>query len=373
MTRPGAGPRRDPSERVWPGSTRSSGRAARDAPGRKRRARADRAPRRGRGSAGARSPAATSSTLAAQGVRRERGRRARRPRPRRRGRRARSRAARASSPASSTASPRSARAWAVARRASPTATDVAGFAEAFTGGDDLVFAADDRQFLAFDCARRAVADDDPCTAHAYVAALEAAAAGAARPGPAAPTPRPAPARQATSRPTCAGVAGKPVLVIGLGPVGRAAAARLVALGAERARLRARRGAPGGSRGGAAGHARSRWPTVLSRSRLVLDATPTPDLIDDDWLGGDGIVCSPGLPPGVTAAAGPGAGRAARARAARPGRGRDGRRGPHRELRPGGPVVPTRASCPTPPFCRAPADALALEVARGVDRKDQRGL
>ena len=30
------------------------------------------------------------------------------------------------------------------------ATDVAGFAEAFSGGDDLVFAADDRTFLAFD-------------------------------------------------------------------------------------------------------------------------------------------------------------------------------------------------------------------------------
>ena len=35
---------------------------------------------------------------------------------------------------------------------------------------------------------------------------------------------------------------------------------------------------------------------------MLDATPTPGLIDAAWVGDDGIVCSPGLPPGVTAAA-----------------------------------------------------------------------
>ena len=87
------------------------------------------------------------------------------------------------------------------------ATDVAGFAEALVAGDDLVFAADDRRFLALHLAHRVVADDDPCTAHAYAAALDAAA------GP-------------------GGCAGKPVLVIGLGPVGRAAAARLVTLGAH---------------------------------------------------------------------------------------------------------------------------------------------
>ena len=41
---------------------------------------------------------------------------------------------------------------------------------------------------------------------------------------------------------------------------------------------------------------------LARCRLVLDATPSPDLIDAGWVGGDGVVSSPGLPPGVTAAA-----------------------------------------------------------------------
>ena len=156
------------------------------------------------------------------------------------------------------------------------ATDVGRFAEALAGSDDLVFAADDRRFLAFDFGRRAVADDDPCTAHAYVAALDAA----------------------TGRD---GVEGKPVLVIGLGPVGRAAATRLVELGADvlvceldQARLAAVTGAlPVTAVALAAG---------LARCRVVLDATPTPDLIDADWPGADGVVCSPGLPPGVTAAA-----------------------------------------------------------------------
>ncbi len=90
-------------------------------------------------------------------------------------------------------------------------------------------------------------------------------------------------------------------MIGLGPVGRAAAARLVELGAEvlvceldEARLAAVTG---------------ELPVTpvtlaegLSRSRFVLDATPAPDLIDADWVGADGVVSSPGLPPGVTAAA-----------------------------------------------------------------------
>jgi 3-methylornithyl-N6-L-lysine dehydrogenase len=41
---------------------------------------------------------------------------------------------------------------------------------------------------------------------------------------------------------------------------------------------------------------------LASCRLVLDATPSADLIDADWVRADGVVSSPGLPPGVTAAA-----------------------------------------------------------------------
>ena len=179
------------------------------------------------------------------------------------------------------------------------AGDVAGFAEALVAGDDLVFAADDARFLALSFQRGTVADDDPCTAHAYVAALDAAAGKGGASGT-----DPAGNDAASENDPAAGkggLAGKPVLVIGLGPVGRAAAARLVKLGAEvlvceldEARLAAVTG---------------ELPVTpvtlvegLSRSRFVLDATPAPDLIDADWVGADGVVSSPGLPPGVTATA-----------------------------------------------------------------------
>ncbi len=168
------------------------------------------------------------------------------------------------------------------------ATDVAGFAETLSFGDDLVFAADDRKFLAFDFARRAVADDDPCTAWAYAAALDRAAATMGAAG-------------ATDVGAPDGVAGQPVLVIGLGPVGTAAAARLVELGADvfvaeldEARLES-----------AAGELEvTPVPLAdgLARCRFVLDATPSPDLIGADWVRADGVVASPGLPPGVTFAA-----------------------------------------------------------------------
>jgi len=151
--------------------------------------------------------------------------------------------------------------------------DVGGFAEALGGGSTLVFSADDERFLAVNAKRGWMADNDPCTAHAYVAALDAAA----------------------------GVAGKPVLVLGLGPVGRAAAVRLVELGAQvfaceldQDRLE---------------EAAAELPLTavtldkgLAHCWLVLDATPAIELIDFGWVWGDCVVSAPGLPSGVTLAA-----------------------------------------------------------------------
>ena len=186
------------------------------------------------------------------------------------------------------------------------ATDVAGFAETLSYGDDLAFAADDRKFLAFDFARRTIADDDPCTAWAYAAALDRAAAVAGTKavtgaGGLAGAQGAGAGDGAESVVDAGGVAGKPVLVIGLGPVGTAAAARLVELGADvfvaeldEARLER-----------VAGELEVTPVSLadgLARCRLVLDATPSPALIDADWVRGDGVVSSPGLPPGVTPAA-----------------------------------------------------------------------
>jgi len=148
--------------------------------------------------------------------------------------------------------------------------DVGGFAEALGGGSTLVFSADDERFLAVNAKRGWMADNDPCTAHAYVAALDAAA----------------------------GVAGKPVLVLGLGPVGRAAAVRLAELGARVFACE-----PDQERLDAAAAELPLTAVTLAEGIahcwLVLDATPVPDLIDIGWVWADCIVSAPGLPAGVT--------------------------------------------------------------------------
>jgi 3-methylornithyl-N6-L-lysine dehydrogenase len=153
-------------------------------------------------------------------------------------------------------------------------SDVTGFAEAFSGGATLVFAADDYRFLAVNAKRGWTADNDPCTADAYVTALNAASGG---------------------------VGGKPVLLLGLGPVGRAAAARLVELGAHVLVCE-----PNESLVAAARETlpleRVTLPEGLAHCWLVFDATPAPDLIDESWVWADCVVAAPGLPPAVTAAA-----------------------------------------------------------------------
>ena len=83
--------------------------------------------------------------------------------------------------------------------------DMRGWQAAAAGGAEAVFAADDYRFLALNIHNGVCVDDDPATAAGFVAALSAAAGG---------------------------LAGRPVLVLGLGPVGRAAVARLRHLGAE---------------------------------------------------------------------------------------------------------------------------------------------
>ena len=83
--------------------------------------------------------------------------------------------------------------------------DVRGMQAAVAGGGGRVlFLADDHRFIALNLARRCCVDDDPATADGYVTALEAAAGG---------------------------LYGRDVLLLGLGPVGRAAARRLVQRGA----------------------------------------------------------------------------------------------------------------------------------------------
>ncbi len=86
-----------------------------------------------------------------------------------------------------------------------TQPDVRGLQEAAEAGDEVVFVADDFRFIALNIHTGLCVDDDPATADGYVTALAAAAGG---------------------------LAGRPVLLLGLGPVGRAAGRRLTAMGAD---------------------------------------------------------------------------------------------------------------------------------------------
>ncbi len=85
-----------------------------------------------------------------------------------------------------------------------TQPDVRGIQAAVAAGAGVLFLADDHRFIALNVTRGFSVDDDAATADGYVTALEAAAGG---------------------------LEGRDVLVLGLGPVGRAAVRRLAARGA----------------------------------------------------------------------------------------------------------------------------------------------
>jgi 3-methylornithyl-N6-L-lysine dehydrogenase len=150
--------------------------------------------------------------------------------------------------------------------------DVAGLHEAVEAGAEVLFIADDARFIALDIRRGRSVDNDRATADGYVAALEAAAGG---------------------------VRGRPVLLLGLGPIGRAAARRLVELGAavevverDATRLAA-----------ALAETPQLHPVALAAGltscHLVFDATPAADIVDADSVRRTTIAAVPGLPSGFT--------------------------------------------------------------------------
>jgi len=153
--------------------------------------------------------------------------------------------------------------------------DVRGIQEAVAGDAGVIFMADDRRFIALDLKKGRCIDDDPATADGYVTALEAAAGG---------------------------LLGRRVLLLGLGPVGRAAARRLVSRGAivevvepDSVRLR-----------GALEDGLKISPVELAdglaRCALIFDATPAAGIIDAGDVGAETIAAVPGMPSAFTAGA-----------------------------------------------------------------------
>jgi pyrrolysine biosynthesis protein PylD len=153
--------------------------------------------------------------------------------------------------------------------------DVRGIQEAHDEAAEVVFLADDFRFIALNTGNGRCVDDDPATADGYVTALEAAAGS---------------------------LLGRHVLLLGLGPVGRAAARRLVSRGAavevvepDQARLQA-----------ALDVGLKVQPATLdqglSRCDLIFDATPAAGFIDVGDVSPLTIAAVPGLPSAFTPAA-----------------------------------------------------------------------
>lgn len=150
--------------------------------------------------------------------------------------------------------------------------DVTGWGEAIVTGSEIILCADDEAFMAFNVISRRVVDNAVATGEIYAAALYAAAGG---------------------------VIERLVGVLGLGPVGQAAAAWLHSQGANlllyerdkkkqaEALLRKDNIKEACSVG-----------EVLDQTHLVLDATNAPNLIRTKDLRRPLILSAPGMPLGI---------------------------------------------------------------------------
>jgi pyrrolysine biosynthesis protein PylD len=165
-------------------------------------------------------------------------------------------------------------AWVTAR------PDAGGLAEAYRGGAGILATADEESFIAVNLRTRAVADNNEATARGFVTALSLLAGG---------------------------LTDQEVLVLGCGPVGRAAARQLLTQGArvslydirgERAREAA--GELGGESGGL--RVEEDLEAALMRHCLLFDATPDPGFIHERHLSSETRIAAPGVPLGLSAGA-----------------------------------------------------------------------
>jgi 3-methylornithyl-N6-L-lysine dehydrogenase len=156
-----------------------------------------------------------------------------------------------------------------------TQPDVRGIKAGVAAGATVLFLADDHRFIAINVTEARTVDDDPATADGYVTALEAAAGG---------------------------LQGRAVLLLGLGPVGRAASRRLTSRGADVVVTE-----PDEARVAAAREVGIAFETAdlregLERCDLVFDASPAADIIDVGEVRAETIAAVPGMPSAFTAAA-----------------------------------------------------------------------
>jgi 3-methylornithyl-N6-L-lysine dehydrogenase len=162
-----------------------------------------------------------------------------------------------------------------------TATDVSGLAEAYQGGASIAIMADDYYYAAFNFLTRSVAGNDEATALGYTAALKKMAGD---------------------------LAGKEVLLIGAGPLGKAAAKALLQEGAGliindldkgKESALAEQFNSSTHKDITTGFTLER---ALSCTNLIFDASPGDGFLPAALLKPDACIVAPGLPLGLDPAA-----------------------------------------------------------------------
>ena len=158
------------------------------------------------------------------------------------------------------------------------ASDVSGIAEAYTGDNDIVILADDLRFVAINARSGAIVDNDRATGEGFAKLLEMMAEG---------------------------VDGCPCGVIGCGPVGTAAAFRLVRMGANLTvcDLNEEHGRRLVARIREECNTETAWvgevTALLSNCRFIVDATPAAGIVPADAIRPDTVITAPGVPVGLT--------------------------------------------------------------------------
>lgn len=146
-------------------------------------------------------------------------------------------------------------------------SDVAGFSEAISAGADIVFMADDDEFVAFNCRTRTFSNNTRSTALGYFTALRVAADG---------------------------LRGREVLLIGAGRVGTYAAelldrerAKVTVVDMDRSRAEALKKAHDNFR------VKYDLMDAVMESGLIFNASPA--RIPGEWIREGAIISSPGMP------------------------------------------------------------------------------
>jgi 3-methylornithyl-N6-L-lysine dehydrogenase len=157
--------------------------------------------------------------------------------------------------------------------------DVSGMAAAFETRADAVMMADDHRFVGIGLDTGFVADNSVATGRGFAAALDLMAGG---------------------------IAGSDVLVLGCGPVGEAAACKLLFFGARVALYdkdpviaRGLKKRLSNYPGGREIQIEKTPEAALSHHRYILEATPAPDAILDHLVSENMRISAPGVPLGLS--------------------------------------------------------------------------